>query len=593
MGQLAAESSDKNFLPPVREEPHSKGKTETPSGHADRVLEQVTVKKQSSDSPTLKKPGAFHLAFMGIAITVFLFHLDATALGVSLPVGPFPCCDKTILQVKADIADSNGHHQTIAGELHGTSLESFWASISYNLCVVITQPLWASVSQVFGRKPPFYVSMVLFAVGSLVFALARHMSTIILGRVLQGLGGGGLDVLAEIILADMTTLQERSFYLGLMALPIAIGNILGLSISAVFSTFVSWRWLGWVNLPLLGFACPLVVFFLRLQSVPLDASLTANLKRLDCVGMILFVIGITIFALPLSWAGALYPWGSWRTLLPMLLGVVILAIFAVYEAYPAAPIVPHRLFRSKTATLTIAEGFVHGMITFSILQYLPMFYQAIELETVIGSAVSLLPTSVTSVAVAAGSMMTVAVVGGGYRWVIWFAWIIITLGTGLLALLNLDSSSSMRFGLPILWGVGVALLRLLLLPMQASVQNVDDTGLAIGQLLTFRLLGGLVGLAVASTIFSTVFSATIPSVGPLTGPLTPLNNPDEAIAFISELRKLDISPDVLNPVLKIYLKSFRTIFYTLTGLGAMGFLISLCTDNLELQRIDQSQQRLE
>lgn len=435
--------------------------------------------------------------------------------------------------------------------------------------------------------------MVLFAVGSLVFALARNMGTIILGRVLQGLGGGGLDVLAEIILADMTTLQERSFYLGLMALPISVGNILGPSISAVFSTFVSWRWLGWVNLPLLGFACPLVVFFLRLRSVQLDASLTASLKRLDWIGMILFVIGITIFVLPLSWADALYPWDSWRTLLPMLLGVAVLVIFAIYEAYPAVPIVPHRLFRSKTANMTMAGGFTHGMIMISILQYLPLFYQAIELETVIGSAVSLLPTSVTSVAVAAGSMMMIAVVGGGYRWVIRFAWIILTLGTGMLALLDLESSSSMRFGLPILWGVGVALLRLLILPMQASVQNVDDTGLAIGQLLTFRLFGGLVGLATASAIFSTVFSASISSIGQLTGPLTPLNNADEAIAFISKLRKLDVSPEVLDPVLKIYLRSFRTIFYTMAGLGVLGFITSLFTDDLELRKTDRGRQRFE
>ena len=435
--------------------------------------------------------------------------------------------------------------------------------------------------------------MVLFAVGSLVFALAHNMGNIILGRILQGLGGGGLDVLAEIILADMTTLQERSFYLGLMALPISIGNILGPSISALLSSFVSWRWIGWVNLPLLGFATPLVVFFLRLRSVPRDASLIASLKRLDGVGMILSVTGVTIFVLPLSWAGSLYPWGSWRTLLPMLLGVAILIIFAIYEAYPAAPIVPHRIFRSKTANMTILGGFTHGMIMFSVLQYLPLFYQAIELETIIGSAVSLLPTSVISVVVAAGSMMMVAVVGGGYRWVIRAAWTVLTLGTGLLALLNLESSSSMCFGLPILWGVGVALLRLLLLPMQASVENVDDTGLAIGQLLTFRLFGGLVGLAVASTMFSTVFSASISSTGRLTGPLTQLNNADEAIAFIPELRKLDVSREILDPVLKIYLKSFRTIFYTMTGLGALGLVTSLFTDDLELSRTDLGLQRFE
>jgi MFS family permease len=76
--------------------------------------------------------------------------------------------------------------------------------------------------------------MGLFFVGSIVFATAQNMTTIIAGRVLQGLGGGGIDVLAEVILADMTTLEERSKYLGLMAIPSAIGNIMGPTVGACF-----------------------------------------------------------------------------------------------------------------------------------------------------------------------------------------------------------------------------------------------------------------------------------------------------------------------------------------------------------------------
>ena len=464
--------------------------------------------------------------------------------------------------------------------------------MSYTLCGLVMQPLWASISNAFGRKPPLYVCIAFFTVGSIVFALAKNMSTIIVGRVLQGFGGGGIDVLAEIILADMTTLQERSFYLGLMGIPISVGNILGPSVGALFSNYASWRWIGWVNLPFLGLAAPLIVFFLRLRPVQLDKTLAANLNRLDWIGMFLVVVGITIFVLPFSWAGSLYPWDSWRTLFPMLLGVVVLFIFAIYEKRPATPIMPHRLFHSKTANMTLAGAFIHGMLLISILQYLPLFYQAVELETAIGSAVSLLPAVITSVVFAAISMMMVSVVGG-YIWIIRFAWIISMLGTGLLALFDVGSSSSMRFGLPILWGAGVALLRLLLLPMQASVQNVDDTGLAIGQLLTVRMFGALVGLTVASTIFNSVFSATLSSIERPTGPLAPLADAKNAVAFILELRKLDISPPVLDPVLKIYLKCFRTIFYTMAGLGGLGLITSLFTDDLDLSAKDLGQQQFE
>lgn len=372
------------------------------------------------------------------------------------------------------------------------------------------QPVWASISNVLGRKPPLYVSMAFFFIGSIVFAVAKNMKIIIAGRVLQGFGGGGIDVLAEVILADMTTLRERSKYLGLMAIPMAVGNILGPTVGALFSNYASWRWIGWINLPILGIGTPLVFFFLKLRPVPIDESPVKDLKRLDWIGIVLVIVGITIFALPLSWAGALFPWAAWQTLVPMLLGVVVLAVFALYEAKPALPIVPHRIFSSKTAIMTLVGGFIHGVVMVSLLQYLPLLYQAVELETAILSAVALLPTVITSVVVAAVSMMLVPLFGG-YTRVLRLSWVILTLGTGLLALFDVGSSSSMRFGLPILWGVGIASLRLNLLPMQASVKNVDDTGLAIGLLLTIRMFGGVVGLTIASTIFNTVFSKSIAS----------------------------------------------------------------------------------
>ncbi len=169
------------------------------------------------------------------------------------------------------------------------------------LCVVITQPLYTTISDTFGRKPPLYFAFLLFTVGSLAFALAQNMATIIAGRVLQGLGGGGLDLLGEIIVADITKLQERSMYLGLMALPIALGTILGPTIGALFSSFVSWRWIGWINLPLLGVAFPLVLIFVRTR--PIDTPFIASIKRLDWGGIFLSLAGITVFVVPLSWAG--------------------------------------------------------------------------------------------------------------------------------------------------------------------------------------------------------------------------------------------------------------------------------------------------
>ncbi|KAF5980670.1 major facilitator superfamily transporter [Fusarium coicis] len=553
--------------------------TPVPQSH-DIELETAKNGKENSSSedaealqvyqgrqPKQKKSVAFKLAFIGLSATLFVFQVDATALGIALPA--------------------------IANDLKGSSLESFWANLSYTLCGLVMQPAWASISDAFGRKPPLYVCIGLFFIGSITFAVAQNMKTITVGRVLQGFGGGGIDVLIQVILADMTTLEERSKYLGLMGVPNAVGNILGPSVGALFSTYATWRWIGWINLPILGLGTPLVFFFLKLRPVTMDASLASNIERLDWIGMGLVVSGITVFVLPLSWAGSLFPWAAWETLVPMILGVLVLVAFVFYEAKPAAPIMPHRLFHSITANMTLLGGFIHGAILVSLLQYLPLMYQAVYLETPIKSAVFLLPTSIISVFIAVISMMMVPLFGG-YTWLLRLSWALLTLGIGILAILNLNSPSSMLYGLPILWGTGVALLRLNLLPMQARVKNVDDTGVAIGQFLTIRMFGGLIGLTIASAIFNTVFGKTIASSSlQLSGPLLPLEDASKAVAFIKELRSLSISQTTLNEVLRIYLECFRTIFYTLAGLGALGLLTSMFLEEIDLESQDRGNQRFE
>ncbi|CAI7585865.1 unnamed protein product [Penicillium glandicola] len=516
--------------------------------------------EQDDAESTTKKPKSlsFKLALIGLAASLFVFQLDATCLSIALPA---------------------------------MSLESFWANLAYTLCSLVMQPICASISNVFGRKPLLYISIGLFFIGSIVFATAQNMGTIIVGRVLQGLGGGGIDVLVQVILADMTTLEERSTYLGLMAIPSAVGNIMGPTVGALFSTYTSWRWIGWINLPWLGIGTPLVIIFLKLR--PLNSTLVGNLKRVDWIGMALLIIGISILVIPMSWAGSLYPWPSWQTLLPMFLGVATLVAFGFYEGKPADPIVPCRIFHSKTGNVTLLGGFLHGAVLISLLQYLPLLYQAVELQSAISSAVYLLPTSIISVLVAAVSVMLVPLFGG-YVWPLRFSWVILTLGSGLLALFEVGSSVPMCYGLPILWGQGVALLRLNILPMQASVKNIDDTGLAIGQFLTIRIFGGLVGLTISSSIFNNVFSRTITDTTlQLTGALAPLKDASNAVSFIGSLGSLHIPLSTLGQGLGVYLKCFHTIFYVMTGLSALGLVSSIFLDEINMKGRGLGNQRFE
>ncbi|KAK6823804.1 hypothetical protein RU639_006245 [Aspergillus parasiticus] len=173
------------------------------------------------------------------------------------------------------------------------------------LAVVVIQPVYTSVTDIIGRKIPLYVAFGLFFIGFIIFSVAKSMAVIILGRVLQGLGGGGLDVLSEVIVADITTLQQRPLYIGLLSLPMVAGSILGPSLGALLSEYVDWRWIGRINLPVIAVAVVLAILFMRLK--PIGKPFREQILLLDQLGIILFLVGCTICSLPLSWAGTMYP----------------------------------------------------------------------------------------------------------------------------------------------------------------------------------------------------------------------------------------------------------------------------------------------
>ncbi|KAB8237237.1 major facilitator superfamily domain-containing protein [Aspergillus alliaceus] len=392
-----------------------------------------------------RKPLSFFFSSFSLLLMVFLVSLDATILAVAI--------------------------LAITSKLSGTTLTAVWANISFILAVVAIQPIYTSVSDIVGRRLPFYAAFTLFTIGSIVFSVSQSMSVIFLGRVLQGLGGGGLDVLSEIIVADITTLQECPLYIGLLSLPMAAGSILG----ALFSEYVDWRWIGWINLPVIAVALTLAIFFMRLK--PLGQSLRTKIA-------------------------------SWRTIVPLIIGALILLIFALYEAQPAEPVFPYRISRSQTAQLTLIGSFIHGLVLYNLLTYLLLFFQAVYLET---------PLLQVIAGVGIGTIFTVP---------------------------------------PI--------------PMQASAPTAEDQSLAAGILVSFRQFGALIGLAVWATTFSNVFSRSIASVGALPESVALLSNAKETVGYIPPLRTVEIPLALKVAICEVYKEALRTIWYIVAGFGGGG-----------------------
>ena len=404
------------------------------------------------------------------------------------------------------------------------------------------------------------------------------MPILILGRTIQGIGGGGLEALCQIILTDMTSLIERPLWIGILEFVWGAGSVMGPLVGGVFSQYVSWRWIAWINLPILGVAIILIPPFLTLQNLKL--SMKAKLRQLDWIGVPTFITGMTSFMLSITWGGVLFSWTSWKTLLRLVLGIIVLLAFAAYESRPVEPMIPYRIFANRTGAIALFSSFLHGLIVWVVVYYLPVYLEGVIGDKPLRAAVEAFPLSLTLMPFAVLAAFAIDY-SRRYCWAIWTAWALTTVGMGLMSLLAQNSSQANRSCLQLVAGTGIGILfPALSIPTQAAVK-VDDNGLAIGTFVFARQLGGAVGLAVGSAIFTNAFKGALPPNLP--DDLLPLKSGNNAENFISELRSLGLTPAELAPVLKAYDHALKWIWIALIAVGGIGFISCLFMKDISLE----------
>ena len=425
-----------------------------------------------------RKGVPFALAFTALSVVAFTSALDATILAVALPVS----LPSVRFPPRLAVDRCRSFIQVVAEDLGLSSLESFWAGISFLLSSVLFQPVHTAFSDVFGRKVILYECILFFVVGSAVVGSAKNAATLIVGRTLQGIGGGGMEALCEIILTDITTLKERPLYIGLLGLMWAGGSVLAPIVGGLFSQYVTWRWIAWINLPLMGIALVLITPFLT------------------WIGRCLFMVGMTSFILALAWGGQMFPWGSWQTAFPLSFGLAILLIFAVYERHPAEPAIAPRLFATATSSIAFLGSLIHGIIIWCLVYYLVLYFQGAIQHAPFHAAIDAFPLAFTLTPSAILCALLIDKLRK-YLWSVCLGWMLCTVGVGTMTLLEFNSSRALYSGLQIAPGIGCGfLLSALAVPLQASMA-VDDTGVAMGTLVFFRAVGSVVGVSLGSAIF--------------------------------------------------------------------------------------------
>lgn len=270
---------------------------------------------------------------------------------------------------------------TIVGELGGLNHLS-WVVTAYLLTSTAATPLFGKISDLYGRKRLFQAAIVAFRAASALAGLAQNMAQLIAFRALQGIGGGGLIAMAQVIIGDVVSPRERGRYMGYIGAVFAVSSVIGPLAGGFFVDNLSWRWIFYTNLPF-GLLALFVTKHCAQSALPPG-------RAPDRLGAALLIAGIACMVLLTTWGGTEYEWGSSVILLLAVAGGAARSILHAGETRPE-PIIPLRLFRDRIFDVASSTGFIVGLTMFGAIVFLPVFLQVVTGVSATNSVLLLLP----------------------------------------------------------------------------------------------------------------------------------------------------------------------------------------------------------
>lgn len=426
---------------------------------------------QSSAVPQAQSVG---LIIGAVAVTLLLASLGQTIVSTALP--------------------------SIVGELGGLD-HLTWVVIAYLLSSTVVAPIYGKLGDLYGRKIVLQAAIVIFLIGSAMAAFASSMAFLIVARTVQGLGGGGLMVVAMTVVADVIPPRQRGRIQGIFGAVFGVSTVVGPLLGGFIVEHLTWQWIFIVNLPVALLALVVIGFALHPRTERVA-------HKIDYMGFALLTAALSAFVLATSLGGNTFPWFSVEIIGLAVFAVAALGAFIWVEARASEPVLPLQLFRNNTFVVTNAVGFLIGMAMFGSITFLPLFLQVAKGVSPTNSALQLLPMMIGLIGTStlSGFFMSRT---GRYRILPTLAAIVLFVGMLMLGTMRIDTPDWQIALYMFVVGVGIGPVMSVGITATQNAVASSLVGVATAGVTLFRQIGGSIGVSVFGAIFSSGLAAQL------------------------------------------------------------------------------------
>ncbi len=506
----------------------------------------TTVSPKAAAGPLLLTQKRIWIIFSALIAGMLLSSLDQTIVSTAMP--------------------------TIVGKLGGVEHQA-WITTAYLLATTIVMPIYGKFGDVLGRRNLFLVAIALFTLASVGCALATDFWGFVIFRAIQGLGGGGLMILSQAIIADIVPAKDRGKYMGPLGAIFGLSAVAGPLLGGFFVDHMTWEWAFYINIPIGIAAFTIAWFTLTLPNKKAE-------KRIDILGVVLLSAATTCLIFFTDFGGKKDE--GWDSPLTWAFGaglVVTAAAFVMVERRAEDPIIPLSLFKNRIFVNATAIGFTLGLGMFSAIAFVPTFLQMSSGTSAAESGLLMLPMMAGLMGTSIYSGIRISKTGKYKMFPILGA--AFTMAAMLwMTTLTADTPIWVICVQLFVFGAGLGLImQVVVLVVQNSVP-AEQIGTATSTNNYFREVGAAMGVAVFGSIFTNRLSESLTSAFTGAGA-----SADQAAQSTSTLDPQALSqlPDQLrDAIVNAYAESLAPVFWYLIPFIAAALVLALTLKQIPL-----------